>query len=172
MSVKQIEIDKGWNKILKQHKINSIEIETGLWGSGDNPKNNLAYLGSIHQYGATIKVTEKMKGYFAANFLIRKSNRPIIIPKRPFVSNAMDKNESKIKNFIKNEYTKVVDGKQTFKKAMDRIGVMHEGQMKKSIVEFTYTPNSSMTATIKGSSKPLIDTGTMKNFIKYKVKYK
>ena len=172
MSIKQIEIDKGWNKILKEHKINEIKIETGLWGEGNDAKNNLAYLASIHQFGATIPVTAKMKGYFAAVFHIRKSNRPIVIPKRPFVSNAMDKNETKIKNFILSEYKKVVDGKQTMKAMVNRIEITHEGQMKKSITEFSYTPNSFMTTTIKGSSKPLIDDGTMRNSIKYKAEIK
>lgn len=150
MAIKQIEIDRGWDKILKQHKLKEIKIEVGLWGSGNNPKNNLAYRALLHQ----------------------EPSPSSKIPRRPFMSNAMNKNESKIKDFGMAEYRKVVDGKQTLIKAMDRIGVMHEGQMKKSFTEFTYVPNALITIVRKKSSRPLIDKSDMRNTIKYKVKTK
>lgn len=150
MSVKQIEIDKGWNKILKEHKINEIKVKVGLFGEGNDPKNNMAYLGSVHQFGSN-----KMK-----------------IPKRPFVSNAFDKNESEFKNFVSDEYKNVIDGKQNFKKMVDRIGVKHEGQMKKGITEYNYVPNKPKTIIRKGSSTPLIDNGQMRNSIKFEVEIK
>lgn len=173
MSVRQIVKDLGWNKILKEHNIKSIEIKTGLFGDGKDPKNNMAYLGVIQHEGANIKITPKMRGFLHnIGIHVRNDTLYIIIPRRPFMSNTFDKYEKQIVNFILDEYRKVVDDKQTFKKMIDRIGVRHEGQIKKSFTEFTYKENHPVTIARKGSSKPLIDSGSMKNSIKYKVIYK
>lgn len=150
MSVKQIEIDKGWNKILREHRLKKINIKIGLWGESNDPRNNLAYRGLIHQNPSP------------------NSNNP----RRPFMSNAMDKNEADIKNFTKNEYKKVVDGKQSLKKMANRIGAKHEGQIKKSFTEFNYVPNKPATILRKGSSTPLIDKAIMRGSVKYKVETK
>jgi hypothetical protein len=151
MSVKQIEIDHGWNEILRNHKnIKKLNIEVGLWGDGDDPENNLAYRGLIHQDPSPSSKN----------------------PRRPFMSNAFDKNESNIKNFIDKEYEKVINRKQSLKKMSDRIGVKHEGQIKKSFTEFDYVPNKPKTIERKGSSRPLIDKSTMRNSVKYKVDIK
>jgi len=148
MGVKQKVIDRGWNKILENHKnIKKLDIKVGLFGENADYKNNMAMLGAVHQFGST------------------KMN----IPKRPFISEAFDAKEQENKNFIVNEYRKVIDGKQNLKKMIDRIGVKHEGQIKKGITEFNFAPNKPKTVQRKGSSTPLIDSGQMRNSVKYKV---
>lgn len=44
-----------------------------------------AELGAIHEYGAIINVTEKMRHFFYAKFGIQKSNNPVVIPTRSFL---------------------------------------------------------------------------------------
>jgi hypothetical protein len=166
------DIDHGWDKIKNEIKdLKDIVIEVGLFGNDEkNPKTNIAYRGIIQEYGAIIQVTNKMKGYFAAVFHVRKSDRPIVIPKRPFTAEAFDLNQSKLEKFVADEYDKTITGKQTTEKMIERIGVLHESQIKKSIQSGNWTPNSSMTSTIKGSSKPLIDKGEMLQNVTFKVK--
>ena len=172
--ITQKEIDHGWEKIKKEHKFKEIELKVGLFGSGSEPKNNPAYLGLVQQYGANIKVTPKMRGFLRyIGIFLKQSTKKVVIPKRPFVSNAFDKNESKIKSFIKREYGKVLDGKQSFNQFLKRVGVYHEGQMKSSITKFNYRPLHPITIERKKSSRPLIGRGgQMRNSIKYKVKKK
>jgi len=148
MSLTQKDIDRGWKKIVENHKnIKKLNIKVGLFGEGDSPENNVAYRGLIHQEPSS---SSKM-------------------PRRPFMSNAFDKNESNIKGFIDNEYRKVIDNKQNLKKMIDRIGVKHEGDMKKSFTQFDYIANKDATIQKKGSSRPLIASAVMRNSIKYKV---
>lgn len=44
-----------------------------------------AELGAVHEFGATINVTEKMRGFFWHKWGIHKSNKPIVIPTRSFL---------------------------------------------------------------------------------------
>lgn len=173
MSVIQKEIDHGMKKILKEHNLKSVEIKAGLFGEGNDPKNNYAYLGLIHQMGANIKITDKMRTFLhTIGIHVKQGTLYIVIPKRPFMSNAFDKFMNDIINFIILEYRKVIDGKQTLKQMIDRIGVKHEGQIKKSFTEFTYKENHPATIAEKGSSTPLIDNGQMRNSVKFKVVFK
>lgn len=44
-----------------------------------------AELGAVHEFGATINVTEKMRHFFYAKWGIQKSNNPVVIPTRSFL---------------------------------------------------------------------------------------
>lgn len=44
-----------------------------------------AELGAVHEFGATINVTEKMRNFFWHKWGIHKSNKPIVIPTRSFL---------------------------------------------------------------------------------------
>lgn len=57
---------------------------------------NMAELGAIHEFGATINVTPKMRGWFYYNYGIQKSNKPINIPARPFLRPLLDKKSKEI----------------------------------------------------------------------------
>lgn len=173
MSVIQKEIDHGMKRILREHNLRSAEVNSGLFGEGDDPKTNYAYLGLIHQMGVDIKITPKMRAFLhTIGIHVKNDTLFIKIPKRPFMSNAFDKFEKMIIDFIVEEYRKVMDGRQTLKQMMDRIGVKHEGQIKRSFTEFTYKQNHPATIEQKGSSTPLIDNGQLRNSVKYKVVYK
>lgn len=150
MAIIQKDIDRGWKKILEQHQIKELNIKVGLFGEDNSYTGNMAMLGSVHQFGSS------------------KMN----IPKRPFVSEPIDQKGEELKQFIDDNYKAVIDGKQTLRKAIDRIGVKHEGQMKRGITEFTFESNKPRTIQRKGSSTPLIDNGQMRNSIKYKVESK
>lgn len=144
-------IDHGWKRIERQFSsFKQIDVKIGLFGSGNSPKNNVAYRGLVHQEPSPSSKT----------------------PRRPFMSNAFDEEEYKIKGFIKNEFGKVIDGKQTINQMIKRVGNMHEGQMKRSFTKYNYIELKEATIKRKKSSQPLIDTAVMRNSIKFKVEYK
>lgn len=65
-------------------------IRVGILGSNGAQKREgtdltNAELGAIHEFGATINVTDKMRGYFWHQYGINKSNEPINIPARSFL---------------------------------------------------------------------------------------
>lgn len=65
-------------------------IRIGIIGSKayeKHPDSDLtnAELGAIHEFGATINVTEKMRRFFYKKWGIQKSNNPVVIPTRSFL---------------------------------------------------------------------------------------
>lgn len=68
----------------------NYSIKVGIIGSKayeQHPHSDLtmAQLGAIHEFGATINVTDKMKGWFWYNAGVHKSNKPVVIPTRSFL---------------------------------------------------------------------------------------
>lgn len=80
---------KRLNTLMKDLSQN-ISIRVGIIGSEAYQKHphsdlTMAELGAIHEFGATINVTDKMKGWFWHNAEVHKSNNPIVIPTRSFL---------------------------------------------------------------------------------------
>lgn len=143
------DIDKGYKRIKKDAlNMKKIEIQVGLFGEGESPVNNLAYRGVVQELGSV------------------KKN----IPKRPFMRTAFDLNERNIKNAIIKWQGWLVEGKINLDKFLDLIAVLHKGQIQEMITLFSWSPNAPQTIKKKNSSQPLIDTGEMRQGIKYKVK--
>lgn len=123
----------------------------------------------IQEYGAVIPVTQKMKNWFYHQG-VQKSNRPIIIPPRPFLRNTIKNNEKKWAKFVRNNFDANQDGGMSLKMIAGQLG----GIMKKDIVESidsnTPPPNSQFTIDRKGgSSGTLRDTGYLRDSIKSEV---
>lgn len=91
------------------------------------------------------------------------------IPARPFMKQAFDQNFDRIYAFVKNEHAKFIQGKQTMEMGLKRIGVFFEGLVKKGIVAGPFAALKPATIKRKGSSKPLIDTGRLRQSITNKV---
>lgn len=86
------------------------------------------------------------------------------IPSRPFMRLTIAKNQEKWKKLIEEFYDPEGDGLD-FETVMRRIGVVMAGDMKASIGSNIPPPNSPETIKRKGSSRTLIDTGTLRNSI-------
>lgn len=167
MSVKVI--DRGWKRIKSQlKKADDSYVGIGLFAdkvketaqSSQRPLKNLniAQVGAINEWGLPSKN----------------------IPSRPFLKIAYEKYKDKIVQYKANLLKKVYDGKITFEQGLDRLGLLHQGQIQRTIGESSlFEQNAPSTKKIKesktrrgssGSSKPLIDTGRMRQSITYEVK--
>lgn len=91
------------------------------------------------------------------------------IPERPFLRNAMRDNRAKYKNDMKANGRKLLLGQTSLQTVLSMLGIMAEGDVQASLTSLSSPPNSPVTIAIKGSANPLIDTGELKNSIKYKV---
>ena len=74
------------------------------------------------------------------------------IPSRPFLRDSVDAHSSE--------------------DALKKIGVFQKGLIQKEIVNGDFVPNSPETIKRKGSDKPLIDTGRMRQSINYVIQEK
>jgi hypothetical protein len=91
------------------------------------------------------------------------------IPARPFMSTSYDENLPTINRALEGEYNKIVQGKSTVKLSLSKMGEYMKGLIVKKINEIQSPPNSPRTIALKGSSKPLIDFGQMRQAVTYKV---
>lgn len=93
-------------------------------------------------------------------------------PSRPFMRDSVDKNEDKINNFCKTQMKLLSSGKTTTEQMLKSIGVFQKGLVQKEIRDGEFVPNAPSTIKRKGSDKPLIDTGTMRQSVNFVIKNK
>jgi hypothetical protein len=104
------------------------------------------------------------------------------IPPRPFVRGWADGKREQIAKTHEKLYGLVMGGKLKAEEAVRRLGEFGQSGVKSYIKHGSFTPNSDVTINGskpgkngkkfikgKGSSKPLIDTGTLRNSIRYQV---
>lgn len=112
----------------------------------------------IQEYGAVIPVTQKMKNWFYHQG-VQKSNRPIVIPPRPFMRNALDKNTKKWFKFVEKMFD-VEDNGMPLKMIAKKLGEKMKDGIRESILSNIPPPNSQFTIDHKrGSTGTLRDTG-------------
>ena len=93
------------------------------------------------------------------------------IPARPFLRKSVDENANKINSFMKakvRDLTQGVTGEQVLKE----IGIFQKDLIQEKITSGGFAPNADSTIAKKGSSKPLIDTGRMRQSVNYVIQKK
>ena len=93
------------------------------------------------------------------------------IPARPFIRQSVDDNESKIKSFLKAQVKDFGKGKSA-EQMLKEIGIFQKDLMQDKITSGSFAPNADSTIKKKGSSKPLVDTGRMRQSVKYVIQKK
>ena len=92
------------------------------------------------------------------------------IPSRPFLRNSVDDNIDKINSFIATQCKAVCSGQTGCEDALKKIGTFHVGNVQQTIRNGDFAPNAPATIRRKGSSHPLIDTGTMRRSVSFVVR--
>lgn len=165
-------------------------IKVGIIGSEAYEKHphadlTMAQLGAIHEFGATINVTDKMKGWFWYNAGVHKSNKPVVIPTRSFLRMPLLSGEGK------KELRKVVNDNLSADRELNEIEATINGKILELIAELVgvkalqrvqeafqtsgfgawpqiteFTRNRRIG---EGSNNPLNSTGDLMDSITYKV---
>lgn len=91
------------------------------------------------------------------------------IPERPFLRNAMRANKKKYHDEMREAAKSLVNGTTTLDVFMSKLGILAENDIKNEITSLASPPNAPSTVRQKGSSNPLIDTGEMRDNVRYKV---
>ena len=92
------------------------------------------------------------------------------VPKRAFVGPALKKNRVKYIKYIGKQLTPIIRRRQTMNAAWQTVGIMAVADIQEYMITAKFTPLAPSTIARKGSSKPLIDTGQMRQAITYRVK--
>lgn len=93
------------------------------------------------------------------------------MPSRPFLRKSVDENKEKIGGFLDETMELVLDG-YPVKQALSDIGIFQKDLIQEKITEGDFEPNRESTIRKKGSDKPLIDTGRMRQSVNYVIKKK
>lgn len=187
----QANIKYGALKNLVQEMAKNYSVKVGLLaskgGSSEvSPNLDLAGLGVVQEFGARIKVTDKMRGYFAYAFGInlKKSTTEIVIPARSWLQKPIERSaelRKKIKQ--KTELTKdEISLAEEFIAEYGESGILKElayavATSSLEIIDEAFETkgfgewanNSTLTVREKGSAEPLIDTGRLRGAITYEI---
>ena len=153
MSASVNDKDLGLNKILKEiKKFEGAVVKAGiLEGSGSVDGVSIAQYATWNENGVAGK-----KGKWK-------------IPPRPFIKGWVANNQKQIASTIQRLYGEVASGNITADEALKRLGVFAKSGIQSYIRRGDFVPNAPSTIRKKGSSQPLIDSGTMRNAVNYEV---
>ena len=93
------------------------------------------------------------------------------IPSRPFLRQTIDNNEGQIKNFCQAQAAQIPKGGSA-EECLKQIGVYMKGLVQQTIRDGDFVPNAPSTIRRKGSNRPLIDTGQLRQSVNYHIRPK
>lgn len=143
---------------LKRHK---EYLKTGFFTSEQ------ATIAAANEFGAHIRVTKKMRNFFAYKFGVhlKKDTTEIVIPARPFMRDTVelhgDEWVAKVAKLAKKYH-------YNMKMVFDTMGEVVMNDLKTVMQSGDFKENSSLTLAHKQGNKPLIDTGDLRDSIAYK----
>lgn len=90
-------------------------------------------------------------------------------PSRPFLRQTVDKNKAKIKQMCKQTAKQIAQGGSAAQ-CLKLLGAFGVSLVQETIESGSFKPNAPRTVDMKGSDKPLIDTGRMRQSVHYVIK--
>lgn len=93
------------------------------------------------------------------------------MPSRPFLRMSVDDNSDKINSFMSAQKRSIIKGEPA-DRILKKIGIFQKDLIQEKITEGSFAPNAPSTIKAKGSSKPLIDTGRMRQSVNFEIKQK
>jgi len=189
------DLDRGYSRILRAlNSFRGKEIVTGLQ-AGDKTEDgsmDVARLGAIHEFGASIDMRARKqtvyrklnakgnkfvkkgrfvsadKSNFAQDFSV--GAHTINIPERSFMRSTYDDKNRSWNDKAIQQIKLVASGKKDAAGAMGVIGLTIQRDIQKKIVDGPFTPNAPATVRNKKSARPLIDTGRVRQSVRFVVR--
>jgi hypothetical protein len=147
---KIIDKDLGWKELFKRaEEIENGRVRVGVLSDAmvEGEDFTLAELAAVHEYG-----TEDGR-----------------IPERSFLRSTFDDKREEMVELGKTLVKDVLAGRRTTEQALGLLGAKLAAAVKARIVGRIPPPNQPSTIARKGSDKPLIDTGRLRNAVTWSV---
>lgn len=188
-NVIEAKIDFGKLKNIAKEMSKRYSIKLGLlakYGAGEAVSENmdLAGLGMVQEYGADIKITPKMAAFLAIKAKelglspkAQKGDGYVHIPARSFLYQPIVGDAAGFRKEIKKELDdfamEYIAEYEDFEELAKTIAVVGLTRIQKAFsdggINGEWRENSPFTIASKGSSKPLIDEGTLRGAVYYEV---
>lgn len=149
--------DLGRKKILRDlDRVDNAHADIGLFEDApprDDSELTQAQIGAVHEFGAQV----------------RHGETTTVIPERSWLRSNHDKNVAKYNRQLDEQYSKVLAGRANVISALTAFAEKVASDVRRNITELRSPPNAPSTVERKGSSNPLIDTGSMRNAVSGRV---
>lgn len=165
--VKIKHIDFGYNKMKRKlAELNGKKIAVGY----PQPSKEGA-IALVHEFGAVIPVTDKMRGFFAARGVhLSPQKTHIVIPERSFLRAGFDKHQKEVLDQAIKALDRTIFGNMSVQDFCDLYGLLMTGKLQDYAINLRTPPNAALTVMWKGSDNPLVDHGKMIRAITWEVK--
>lgn len=152
-----VDIDEGWKRILDALGDASGEVTIGI------QQTEGAKIADVRDEAGNVvpgnKGTTVIEKAVANEFGLG-------VPERSFLRSTFDEKAGEWEQAMRKELGEVVDGRQTLDRAFKRLALRAVGDVQTKITEGPFVPNHPETIRRKRSSRPLIDTGQLRQSIR------
>lgn len=93
------------------------------------------------------------------------NSEPLRLRARPFLPQSVDNNKEKINAFCQSQLKALLAGRTTAEEVLKKTAVFMKGMVQETIKEGNFPANAPSTVKKKGSDRPLIDTGHMRQSV-------
>jgi len=161
------------------NKLRGAELVVGVISDEKHSADSeitLKELAAVHEYGVTIKVTEAMRGFFAAiGYPLSGATTTIEIPERAFIRRTADKKKAQIRKDGRRLLNQLIQGRISAQQLLDKLGNLLVSMVQETIAEVDSPPLSQMTKDLRsgasGGESPLQDTGRLWQSIDYEIRW-
>jgi hypothetical protein len=91
------------------------------------------------------------------------------IPERPFLRQGVKAGADKFERLNRVNLRLIVQGKKSVEESLEQLGVVAVGEVKRNFIKGEFKENAPATIERKGSSRPLINSGSLRQSITYVV---
>jgi hypothetical protein len=150
--------DRRWREMMKRAaELGKRVVKVGVIGTEAANETEegitVGRLAGVHEYGAAIRIGSTV----------------IIIPERSFIRATLAEKRTDIFALVSRLNDRVLTGRMSEDQALGLIGTKAVGEIQKRMARGIQPENAPSTIAAKGSSKPLIDTGRLRQSVTYAV---
>lgn len=154
-------------RLLKQtEKLDGRKIRVGVMETGD-----MGMIAAVHEFGARIRVTDKMRKWFAAQgYPLKTSTKEIVIPERSFIRAGFDSAE---REYVKNVKIMLGDALEVgvnIESMLEALALDLRGRLQEFLTDMDEPKLSDMTIEMTERDNPLIHSTRLRKSITFEVK--
>ena len=124
----------------------------------------------VHEYGARIRVTDKMRGYLASQGMhLKAETSHIVIPERSFLRTGASLAVEDVQRKAGQLIEEVISGNVSVDLFFEMLGLELKGKIQEFAIDLNNPVNHPFTVANKGSNNPLVDSGGMINQMEVEV---
>ena len=127
-------------------------------------------IAAVHEYGARIRVTDKMRGYLASQGLhLKAETTHIVIPERSFLRTGSERALDDVQRKADELIGDVIAGNISPDLFFEMLGLELRGKIQEFAIDLNDPRNHPFTVERKGSANPLVDNGGLINAMEVEV---